>query len=101
MESEEFVIHPVQTVPRDTVCDPSIRIDRKGQGVQDFDFFPGSTDLVVIALNDGIYIAEIDDRSWQNVQPLMLGSNLRFSIESNNIYVYDGNLIYQILPQTE
>lgn len=100
-ESEKFVMHPVQTVPKDSACDPSIRIDRKWQNVQDFDFFPGSTDLVVVALQDGIYVVEIDDRSWQNVQPLMLGSNLRFYIESSNIYVYDGNLIYQILLQTE
>ncbi|MCR4285738.1 MAG: hypothetical protein NUW00_02460 [Candidatus Kaiserbacteria bacterium] len=101
IESEEFVIHPVQTVPKDTACEPSIRIDRKWQSVQDFDFFPGSTDLVVLALEDGVYVVEIDDRSWQNVQPIMRGSNLRFYIESNNIYVYDGNLIYQILLQTE
>jgi len=101
IESEEFVIHPVQTVPKDIACEPSIRIDRKWQSVQDFDFFPGSTDLVVLALEDGVYVVEIDDRSWQNVQPIMRGSNLRFYIESNNIYVYDGEIIYQVILQTE
>jgi hypothetical protein len=100
-ETESFVIHPVQTVPLDVACDPSIRIDRRGEHIEDFDFFPGSADFVVLSLKDGIYMVEIDDRSWQNVQPLMHGSNLQFHIESNNIYVYDGSLIYQVVLLSE
>lgn len=94
-------MHPVQTIPKDTVCDPTIRIDRKWQEVRDFDFFPGSTDFVVLVLEDGIYVVEVDDRSWQNVQPLMLGRNLSMHIENGNIFVYDGESIYQVLLQTE
>ena len=69
--------------------------------MSDFDFFPGSTDFVVVALKDGIYVVEVDDRSWQNVQPLVMGTNLAFHIENGSIYVYDGALIYQVLLQTE
>jgi hypothetical protein len=100
-EDDGVVMHPVQTIPKDAVCEPTIRIDRKGQEVRDFDFFPGNTDLVVVVLEDGIYVVEIDDRSWQNMQPLMLGNNLRMYIENGNIFVYDGELIYQILLATE
>jgi hypothetical protein len=95
------LMHPVQTIPEDVVCDPTIRLDRKWQEVRDFDFFPGSTDFVVLVLGDGIYVVEIDDRSWQNVQPLFLGSNLHMYIENGNIFVYDGELIYQVLLTTE
>ncbi len=97
LEDEGVVVHPVQTIPKDTVCDPTIRIDRKWQTVHDFDFLPGSTDFVIMVLEDGVYVVEIDDRSWQNVQPLMMGKNLLLHIENGNVFVYDGAIIYQIL----
>lgn len=100
-EGGGFVMHPVQTISKDTICDARIRIDRKWQEVRDFDFYPGSTDFVVLALTDGIYVVEVDDRSWQNVQPLIMGDMLSFYIENGTIYVYDGALIYQILLQSE
>ncbi len=96
-----LVMHPVQTVPKDTACEPAIRIDRKWQKIHDFDFYPGTTDFVILALEDGIYVVEVDDRSWQNVQPLVMGNNLYMNVESGNVYVYDGFLIYQVLLQTE
>jgi hypothetical protein len=90
-------MHPVQTIPKDAECDPVIRIDRRGQKISDFEFFPGSTDFILVALEDGIYVVEVDDRSWQNVQPLLNGANLRLHIENGSIFVYDGTTIYQIL----
>ena len=96
-----ITMHPIQTVPKNVVCDPTIRIDHKGQKIQAFDFFLGSTDFVVVVLQDGIYIVEVDDRSWQNVQPLIQGSNLHMYIENGNMYVYDGDLIYQMIITSE
>ncbi len=97
----EPVMHPIQSIPKDVACDPAIRIDRKWQTVHQFNFYPKSTDLVIVALDDGVYVVEIDDRSWQNVQPLLLGRGLSFYIENGNIYVYDGELIYQVVIPTE
>lgn len=94
-------MHPIQTLPKDVVCDPVIRIDHRGQEIKDFDFFPGSTDLVLLALQDGVYVVEVDDRSWQNVQSLFKGDDLKMYIENGNIYVYDGEVIYQIIIATE
>ncbi len=96
-DEQNALMHPVQTVPLNAVCEPAIPMDTKWQTFHNFDFFPGSTDLVVMELEDGIYVAEIDNRSWQNVQPLIMGNNLRMYIESGNIYVYDGSLIYQVM----
>lgn len=92
-----FVMHPVQSISKEVACDPTIRLDRKWQKVHAFDFFPGSTDLVIMTLDDAINVVEIDDRSWQNVQPLMRGKNLHVFVENGNIYIYDGKLIYQML----
>jgi hypothetical protein len=97
IESTEALIHPVESIPEDSVCNPVIRLDRQGQEVTAFDFFPGSTDLVILARADGMYVVEIDDRAWQNAQPLILGEELIFHIENNGIYVYDGTLIYQVI----
>ncbi len=93
--------HPLQTqsVPADAVCDPLIKMDRRWQQVTSFDFMPGSTDFVVLALADGVYAVEIDNRSWQNMQPLLLGTGLDFRIQNGLIFVYDGTLVYQIFPK--
>jgi hypothetical protein len=61
------------------------------------DFFRGSTDFILMTLEDGIYVVEVDDRAWQNIQPLLIGENLNVRIENGLIYVYDGELIYQII----
>lgn len=87
----------VQEVPADSECVPEIRIDRKWQKVQYFDFFPGSTDLLVVVLDDGVYAVEIDDRSWQNMQPIMQGRGLSARIDNGHVVVYDGAQFYEML----
>ncbi len=91
------LIHPVQTISEDVVCEPVIKIDRKLQDVKSFDFFPGSTDLVVLALDDGVYAVEVDNRAWQNAQPVFMGGSLDMRVVNGQIYVYDEGLIYQII----
>lgn len=86
----------VQTVKESDICDPTIRMDRGGEEVDYFDFFPNSTDLVVMGLQSGVYLVEIDDRAWQNRQPLLLGTGLEVRVINGGIYVYDGRVIYQI-----
>ncbi len=87
---------PIQKIAEDEVCDPTVRIDRKGEAVVHFDFFPNSTDLVILGTETGLYVVEIDDRSWQNRQPLLLGKNLTFRIVGSSVYAYDGKIIYQV-----
>lgn len=87
---------PVQKIAEDEVCDPTVRIDRKGEKVVHFDFFPNSTDLVILGTESGLYVVEIDDRSWQNRQPLLLGKNLTFRIVGSSVYAYDGKVMYQV-----
>jgi hypothetical protein len=100
-EEEPYVLHPVQTVREDVPCEPVIRIGANGKQIRDFDFLPGSTDFVVVLSDDGLYVIEIDDRAWQNMQPLLIGENLRMHIENGIIYAYDGIYIYRILLNVE
>ncbi len=87
----------VQTVSTETECDPTIKLNNYDESVSYFDFFPNSTDLVLLAQESGVYVIEIDDRAWQNRQPLLLGENLEVIVQNGNIYVYDGKYIYQVL----
>jgi hypothetical protein len=79
------------------VCRDSIRIDRKGQEVLWFDFFPGTTDLVLMLLTDGLYVVEVDDRAWQNTQMLYPGQNLESVVDGGRIYVKDQGHLVEVL----
>lgn len=99
-EMPEPLIGPVQYIPDDAVCEPTIKIDRQGQIVSEFDFYPGSSDWVLMVLEEGIYVVEIDDRSWQNAQLLIKGKNLSLRVLNGNVYVYDGDSMYQVFMTT-
>ncbi len=102
--SEEEVIKNILTAFTDPTssihgCRKNIRIDRKWQEVQDFDFYPNDTNLVLMHLEDGVYVVEIDDRSWQNAQLLYPGTDLIMLIHSGAIFIKDGDLIVEALTE--
>lgn len=71
-------------------CRYEIRLDRKGQAVLWYDFVPGSSDLVLLQLEDGIYVTEIDDRAWQNHQLLYpISEGVRVLINGGQLFVRD------------
>lgn len=83
-------------------CLPVIKIDTQGHLVRRADFYPDSTDFVVLERDDGVYVTEIDDRGgWQNTQPILKGQNLSFAIYNNSIYVFDGKNIYRMILETD
>ncbi len=79
-----------------TLCRSTIRIDRKWQDVKMFDFVPGTTDLVLMHLSDGLYVVEVDDRSWQNVQLLYPGTDIEVVIDGQTIYVKQDEYFLQV-----
>ena len=80
----------------DRVCRIDIRIDRKWQEVIWFDFLPNRSDLVLMLLEDGLYVVEIDDRSWQNVQLLYPGTDLVVLLDAGRVMVKDGEYILEV-----
>lgn len=83
------------------LCRSSIRIDRKWQSVQYFDFLPKNQNLVLLQLQDGVYVVEIDDRSWQNVQLLYPGDYLTVLVDSASIFIKDGEYILQVFTEVQ
>jgi hypothetical protein len=81
------------------LCRDEIRIDRKGQNVHWFGFFPDSGDVVLMQLDDGLYAVEVDDRAWQNTQLLYPGNDISVVQEGNRIYVKDGEYYLEVFTE--
>lgn len=78
------------------VCKSEIVING-GSKVKSFDFFPGRDDLIIIRLENGIYVSEIDDRSPQNIQKIVLGLGYDFRVkDGSEIYLKEGAKIYSV-----
>ena len=80
-------------------CRESIRIDRLGQNVKWFDFMPDNEHLVLMLLDDGLYVVEVDDRSWQNTQLLYPGSDIEVLLDGGRIFVHDGDYYVEVFTE--
>lgn len=80
-------------------CRETIRIDRIGQEVAWFDFMPDNEHLVLMHLDDGLYVVEIDDRAWQNVQLLYPGEDIEVRVDGGRIYIFDGTYYFEVLTE--
>ncbi len=85
-------------VSNENLCRSDILINRQGEKVHDFNFFPGNTNLVLMRLDSGLYVVEIDDRAWQNTQLLYGGEDIEMLIYGNNIFLRDNGFIFEVLP---
>lgn len=66
----------------DQTCKNEV-IVRAGSKILSFDFFPGRDDLLVVALSDGIFVIDIDDRSDHNIQRLFVAPNLELRVQND------------------
>jgi hypothetical protein len=82
-------------------CRSEIKIDRQGEEVLAFDFFPDNVNLVLMLRQSGLYVTEIDDRVWQNTQPLYRGDNLELLIHNGGIFLRDRDLIIEVFTETQ
>ena len=88
-------------IDTDRVCRTQVQLNRLRQDVFYYDFFPNSSDLVLMQLQNGIYVTEIDDRAWQNTQLLYPGTDIQTIVENDVIYIKDGEYYFQIATQIE
>jgi hypothetical protein len=83
---------------RDQTCRSAIQLNRLRQDVYWYGFMPGSNDEVLLHLEDGLYVTEIDDRAWQNTQPLLPISDVRVLVENGIIYVLHRGFLFELVP---
>lgn len=88
-----------ESLTENRLCRNSIVIDRQGQQVIEFNFFPGTTDLVVLHRTDGVYVVEVDDRSWQNTQALYPYPVDEMVVSNGKIYAKKGALVFELVTE--
>ncbi len=82
-------------------CRPEIRIDRSWQDVLYYTFFPNSSDLILLQLEDGLYVTEIDDRAWQNSQRVFTGNDFTTLVENEVVYIERNGLYFELVLEIE
>ena len=87
----------VTDIVTERTCRTEIRIDRQWKTVIDFDFFPSTTDLIVLHREDGVSVVEVDDRAWQNTQMLYPKPIDELVINNGRLYAKDGDMIFELI----
>ncbi|MFM2339868.1 MAG: hypothetical protein RLZZ360_504 [Candidatus Parcubacteria bacterium] len=87
------------TTTAERECRREIMIDRQEQDVISFYFMPGTTDLVVLHRQDGVFVTEVDDRAWQNTQPLYKEGVDAVVVDGGRIFVKDGTNYFELLTE--
>jgi len=80
-------------------CRDTIRIDRLHKEVVWFDFMPDSEHHVLMLLEDGLHVVEVDDRAWQNTQLLYPGRDLEVLIEGGRIFISDRGYYLEVFTE--
>jgi hypothetical protein len=82
------------------VCRSEIPIDTQGAVVYSFDFVSVGIEAVITHRSDGIFVTEIDDRSWQNTQKIYGDTAAAMVIDGNRVFVKDEKGFYAELLLT-
>jgi hypothetical protein len=83
------------------ICRTEIKLNDLRQTILAYHFYPDSSDLVLLLLEDGLYVTEIDDRAWQNTQLLYPGSDFSVVVENDQIYLKEGDLYFELITEIE
>jgi hypothetical protein len=82
-----------------TNCRPTIKLDRQGQEILGFAFYPQNNNLVLLHLTTGIYVVEIDDRAWQNSQLLYSGVDVMMLVYQGRIFIKEKANLFEVLTE--
>ncbi len=74
-------------------CEKPIQIFEAYVPIRTIDFYPHRDDAIILALDNGVYVVEIDRRQTQNFYPLYKGNSPDFRVYRNQVYIKDGDYI--------
>ena len=83
------------------LCRSEIKLDNKWMDILSYNFLPGTSDLVVLQLEDGLYVGEIDDRAWQNTQLIYPGDDFEVIVTDDSIYINEDGRYFELLTEIE
>lgn len=77
-------------------CVDEILVGPPDKVIEYFDFLPGDNSLVLLDMEDGVYVSEIDPRDVQNIQPLFLGEAVDARVIDGAIYLKEGTALFEV-----
>lgn len=81
---------------RDTACVSPVVAFSSIIPIRSFDFYPGRDDVLLVAVQDGIFAIEIDARKTQNFQPIYKGTAPDFRFGDIGFIIQDGETLARI-----
>jgi len=81
---------------RDDVCEKTVVVHFSFSPITYFDFFPGRSDITLVATQHSVFAIEIDKRGTQNIQPVYKGESPTFIVENGTVYIEDNGRIFSV-----
>lgn len=81
---------------RKDICTSPVSVFSSYATIKNIGFYPNREDVILIAIQTGIYAIEIDARKTQNFQPVYKGIDPYFIFEDGELFVRDGENIFVI-----
>lgn len=64
--------------------------------LRDLAFYPGRSDIALLAIQNGIFALELDNRGTQNFQPVYRGTRPRLLIKDGEAYLFEGQAVLRL-----
>jgi len=74
-------------------CTAPIIVFQSSVPIRSIDFYPLRDDAIILALDNGIYAVEIDNRTYQNFYPIFRGQAPDFRVDDDVVYIKDTSYI--------
>jgi hypothetical protein len=80
----------------DINCQKQIKIYSFESSIRNLDFFPGESEVIIVATGNYIFAVEAEENTDKKLQVLYTGKEPDFRVFNNIIYIKDGEFIGQI-----
>jgi len=77
-------------------CQTELKIYSFDEKVNQLDFFPGESEVVIVAVGNGIYAIEAEENPDKKPQMIYSGKNPDFVVFNNIIYIKDDNFFGRV-----
>ena len=73
-----------------------ISVFKSRVAIRGIGFYPGRRDIILIAVENGIFALELDGRGTRNFQPVYKGKNPTFVVLEDLIYILDDRHLFEV-----
>jgi len=77
-------------------CTTPLLIIDSMYNIRNADFYPSRSDVLIVAVQNGIFAIEVDGRGGRLLQPIYKGSNPVFELDDKTLYILDEKTLIKI-----